>query len=155
MLLASSFEKNLLRISHLDQKKSQVKSRDLIFHQLQTMESLKDYGCQQELKSPLLHRGDNFAWSSSSERDLSTITDEGQKKTQDHDDLALSSSIQRVSSKISDGSHKESQEQRQKLGVKQLQIPGSWDESESHPQQGDFLLQIQEDLDEEPVLRVY
>ena len=55
MIFESYFEKKLLRISYLYQNNNQVIPRDSIFHQLQTMEYLKDYGCHQELKSPLLH----------------------------------------------------------------------------------------------------
>ena len=39
------------------------------------MKSLKDYGWQQELKSPLFHIRDNLAWQPSSERELCTEGD--------------------------------------------------------------------------------
>ena len=60
MLLVSYFEITLLIIIHLDQNNSQVKYRDLNFNRLQTMESLKDYGCKQEMKSPFLNIWDNL-----------------------------------------------------------------------------------------------
>ena len=55
------FASSLGKKSHLNKNKSQVKSKDSSFHLLQKMEYFKDYGCQKELKFPLLHIWDNIS----------------------------------------------------------------------------------------------